>query len=193
MKMLKILSLLAIVSIFAACGNSNVPDETETAATTVESRKSEHVVSGNFGISLKGVYKDYLKLKDAFVETDAEKAGSLAEILLVNINTTDSNPLTEEQLKQWLRGKEMIVKGLNIIKGEKDINKQREGFSIVSEGMYNNLKTFGLKDLTIYQQHCPMAFEKQGANWLSDKETVANPYFGNQMKECGEVTHVLKN
>lgn len=191
--MLKILSLLAIVSIFAACGNSNVPDETETAATTVESRKSEHVVSGNFGISLKGVYKDYLKLKDAFVETDAEKAGSLAEILLVNINTTDSNPLTEEQLKQWLRGKEMIVKGLNIIKGEKDINKQREGFSIVSEGMYNNLKTFGLKDLTIYQQHCPMAFEKQGANWLSDKETVANPYFGNQMKECGEVTHVLKN
>jgi Cu(I)/Ag(I) efflux system membrane fusion protein len=33
-----------------------------------------------------------------------------------------------------------------------------------------------------------MAFDDQGAFWLSESEKILNPYFGKAMRFCGEVT-----
>jgi hypothetical protein len=35
----------------------------------------------------------------------------------------------------------------------------------------------------LYVMHCPMA----PGNWLQTSETLANPYCGRTMKQCGEV------
>ena len=35
--------------------------------------------------------------------------------------------------------------------------------------------------------HCPMAFDFEGADWLQLGDTVANPYFGDEMLRCGSV------
>jgi len=32
-----------------------------------------------------------------------------------------------------------------------------------------------------------MAFGNKGADWLSEKDEVLNPYFGDMMLRCGEV------
>jgi PBP1b-binding outer membrane lipoprotein LpoB len=45
---------------------------------------------------------------------------------------------------------------------------------------------------TIFNTHCPMAFNNKGGNWLSTKNTVRNPYFGNEMLECGYVQDSIK-
>lgn len=39
----------------------------------------------------------------------------------------------------------------------------------------------------VYIQYCPMAFQNQGAHWLSLDSVIRNPYFGDQMLTCGEV------
>ncbi len=190
--LLKLFSVLAI-AFFTACGGSNTSVETETARGTVESKPSTGVASGNFGISLKGIYEQYLQMKTIFVEADTMKTAPMAKEFLKNLEKVETAGLSEEESKLWLRDSGKMAGGLNTIISEKDLEKQREGFSVVSEGMYSSLSTFGIKGLTIYQQHCPMAFENQGANWLSDKEVVENPYFGDKMMECGEVTHIIKN
>ncbi len=48
--------------------------------------------------------------------------------------------------------------------------------------------SFSIKsDKTLYLEYCPMADDNKGEYWLSDKEEIANPYFGQQMPKCGEV------
>jgi hypothetical protein len=39
----------------------------------------------------------------------------------------------------------------------------------------------------LYVLHCPMA----KADWLQRSETVANPYWGSEMLECGAVTQTI--
>ena len=42
-----------------------------------------------------------------------------------------------------------------------------------------------------YVVHCPMAFSGKGADWISGKPAVENPYFGDAMFDCGTVTDTL--
>lgn len=43
----------------------------------------------------------------------------------------------------------------------------------------------------LFLVHCPMAFEYTGANWLSRRPVVENPYFGSEMFACGDVVETL--
>ena len=44
-----------------------------------------------------------------------------------------------------------------------------------------------LQSGTIYKQYCPMAFNNEGAYWLSESKDIMNPYFGDRMLKCGRV------
>ena len=43
---------------------------------------------------------------------------------------------------------------------------------------------------TIYEEHCPMAFDNKGANWLQKESELANPYYGAMMLRCGETRKI---
>ncbi len=53
-------------------------------------------------------------------------------------------------------------------------------------------KAFGPFDETIFVQHCPMADNNNGADWLSLDKQIRNPYFGDKMLTCGSVTETIK-
>jgi Cu(I)/Ag(I) efflux system membrane fusion protein len=42
----------------------------------------------------------------------------------------------------------------------------------------------------IYEEHCPMAFDNKGANWLQAESELANPYYGAMMLRCGETRKI---
>ena len=44
---------------------------------------------------------------------------------------------------------------------------------------------------TVYYQFCPMAFDSKGAYWLSESNSIQNPYFGKKMIDCGETKETL--
>lgn len=50
------------------------------------------------------------------------------------------------------------------------------------ETVSNNQDAF---EQDLYQMHCPMAFNNQGASWLQATEQLRNPYFGPAMLTCG--------
>ena len=43
----------------------------------------------------------------------------------------------------------------------------------------------------MYIVHCPMAFDYEGADWLSAEPAILNPYFGDEMRSCGTVKEDL--
>jgi len=44
---------------------------------------------------------------------------------------------------------------------------------------------------TVYQLHCPMAFDNRGAGWLQASDKVRNPYFGARMLKCADQVEVI--
>ena len=58
--------------------------------------------------------------------------------------------------------------------------------------MINLARDFKPMDSPLYIQHCPMADQEKGADWLSREKEIRNPYFGKSMLTCGEVTDTLK-
>jgi Cu(I)/Ag(I) efflux system membrane fusion protein len=81
---------------------------------------------------------------------------------------------------------------LKEIQASSDIEQQRKAFSALSDSVYKSIKAFGLGGATAYYEYCPMAFDNEGAYWLSDAEQIRNPYFGDKMLTCGSVKEKLK-
>ncbi|NIA15216.1 MAG: DUF3347 domain-containing protein, partial [Nitrospiraceae bacterium] len=72
------------------------------------------------------------------------------------------------------------------------IESAREALAPLSEALWSAAKAFGIKsDQAVYQAHCPMAFDGQGAKWLQADTTVRNPYFGASMLSCGSIVGKL--
>jgi len=73
-----------------------------------------------------------------------------------------------------------------------DIKTRRAAFKPLSDRMIALIRDHGIDSVgNAYVVHCPMAFGNTGADWLSATPTVLNPYFGDAMLTCGEVTDTL--
>lgn len=73
-----------------------------------------------------------------------------------------------------------------------DIAELRSAFEPVSTQLTELVRQHGEDSVgSVYVLHCPMAFENKGANWLSHKSKIENPYFGSDMFSCGSVKATL--
>lgn len=73
-----------------------------------------------------------------------------------------------------------------------NLAEQRKGFTILSSDLIALMKNAEIEKGIIYVQHCPMANKGDGGDWLSTEKNIKNPYYGNEMLECGRVTEELK-
>ena len=71
----------------------------------------------------------------------------------------------------------------------KDLAAMRKAFEPVSDALITMVEEIGADRVgNVYVVHCPMAFDYEGADWLSREPSVLNPYFGDEMLTCGTVT-----
>jgi hypothetical protein len=76
-------------------------------------------------------------------------------------------------------------------KKEVNVKAARGYLNDIQPNMYALTKL--LKDETpVYRQFCLMAFSNKGAHWLSTDTIIRNPYFGDDMLDCGNVDEVIK-
>lgn len=149
-------------------------------------------VSMDFVMQLNNAFEGYLSLKNAFVNSNAEQAKTEAGKVKVSLSKIDMTLLKDGAHTNWMNIITNLNTSLERIESSREINRQREAFSDLSDYMYNAVKTFGLMNRTIYYQFCPMARNNKGAFWLSETENIRNPYFGDQMLTCGETREILK-
>ena len=130
----------------------------------------------------------YLKIKNAFVITDYKKVAFNSKGMLKRIKKI--HPKNKESRKVWMLELPKIKTALGKIQSEIDIEKQRTSFIDLSNAMIILANRFGVEQ-TIYVQHCPMANDNQGADWLSFEKGIRNPYFGDKMLQCGSVEQTI--
>jgi Cu(I)/Ag(I) efflux system membrane fusion protein len=135
----------------------------------------------------------YIKLKNTFVESSAELASSAAESLLESVAKIDMTLLSGDAHNAWMQSYNAIKGHATKIKEGVNLEEQREQFSFLSQAIINSVKAFGTNGSTYYVQHCPMAKDDQGADWISTEKQIRNPYFGDKMMKCGYVTLELNH
>ena len=77
-----------------------------------------------------------------------------------------------------------------LVDAKVDIEGRRAAFEGVNLALIPLLVLHGDNiDVAYDQVFCPMALDGKGAPWLQAKGTVANPYFGASMLQCGGLVH----
>ncbi|MEZ5326078.1 MAG: efflux RND transporter periplasmic adaptor subunit [Verrucomicrobiales bacterium] len=73
-----------------------------------------------------------------------------------------------------------------------DIKALRLAFSPGTTLLSDQIKAYGKDQVgNVYVAHCPMAFDHTGADWLTPKPEILNPYFGAEMLNCGAISENL--
>ena len=144
-----------------------------------------------FRKQLMQVVSKYLPLKDALVATNADEAVQAGNQLFVTLADIDMSLLNGSAYHYWVESQEALkAHGKKLIEGN-TIEYQREQFSFFSNILVEVLTAFGTSGNPLYLQHCPMALNNEGADWLSAEEAILNPYFGDEMLTCGTVKTIL--
>lgn len=133
----------------------------------------------------------YLALKDAFVNTDPQAVTEEAKIFTDRLGKVDMMLLKGAAHEYWMQQLEALQAHAKNMTGAEDIEAQRRQFDFLSQAMIHTVKAFGAGGEALYLQHCPMAFDNEGADWISDEEVIRNPYFGDKMMKCGSVLERL--
>lgn len=133
----------------------------------------------------------YQGIKSALVNDDQEQAKQAAGAMLEKLGSIDRAKLNQQQGGLLAEHEKELGSSLNQIVQAQDISTLRQSFASLSNQMYQLVKEGNLTSPTLYWQHCPMALNGQGANWLSTEEKVRNPFLGQKMPGCGSVEETL--
>ena len=140
---------------------------------------------------LSAVYDAYFTLKDALVNTDGAAASNASKELVKSIAFVQMDKLENDVHMVWMKVLKNLDKDGALISKTSDPKKQREAFDTLSENIYLLAKV-SEQETPVYLQHCPMANDGKGANWLSKEAAIKNPYYGSKMLTCGKVTATIK-
>ena len=168
---------IAILATLLAC------NQAEKKSTEVRDSTQKDIATSSANIEIKDekkfeILNQYEDLKNALVASDATKAKKSASVLEKSLaNYEGCEPTAEIAAK---------------IASNKDLVAQRKNFTVLSADVIALFKTTEIVSGTLYVQHCPMANKGDGGDWLSTEKEIRNPYYGDEMLECGRVAEEIK-
>ncbi len=177
---------IIVFGCLTACGGADqkAGGEPEKDAPLAQSKNS-----ATFNDQFSNLLNHYYHLKDAFVLSNDTMAVGHAKLLMASADSLDVSEVKAdssivEMAKQYVESVSAEAKALV---GEKGIEEKRKSFQMISDNMYDLVRTVRFDKGIVYHQFCPMAFNDAGAYWLSATADIKNPYFGKKMLTCGEV------
>lgn len=171
-----ILTILFTVLLVIAC-KEKTTGNTEVEVVNTETLEKT-VSAGSIAFTNEEttkLFNGYLALKQTLVASNPE-AAALAANELLNLPGVAGSDL------------ESVLKEISI----PDLAAQRKHFSVLGMALEPRIKS-SISTGAIFKQYCPMAFQNTGGYWLSDSETIRNPYFGDAMLTCGTVSATWKS
>lgn len=167
-------SALLLIAFYSACN--------QTQETTQAPATDSVTVSAPVAIELKDAnsdlaYDQYLHLKDVLVLSDSTQAQTAAKDLAITLRKIDGCENTAIMADK-------IVSVLSL----KD---QRVNFTSLSVDLIDMFKHADINSGSMFVQFCPMANDGNGGYWLASETEIRNPYYGDEMLNCGEVKETI--
>jgi hypothetical protein len=203
--------VLAGSVVFSACNNDNnasKPTSTAASADSAQGSASETSASSadsplpeekpsfsnvdpKTAASLNEIVSHYLHIKNALFNDNGAEAAAGAKALVGAMGKVDHAALAPDQMKLYMDVEESLKEHAeHTADNAGKIDHQREHFVLMSNDVYDLVKGFGT-DKPLYVDHCPMANDNKGANWLSETREIRNPYMGQKMPKCGSAEKVM--
>lgn len=193
--MKQIIIAIAIAAIsFTACNNSgnNTADNKTAGDSNAQTKGQQGNAEVKDAAPVKEIVDGYLQIKNALANDNPAEAANAGKALTGALSKFDKNTLTAGQKKAYEDLQDDIKEnGEHIIENSSKIEHQREHFEMLSNDVYDLVKSVG-GGQTLYKDFCPMFNNKKGAIWLSETKEIKNPYLGKKMPDCGEVKEELK-
>ncbi len=149
-------------------------------------------ISNNAKKALEPLLNNYFNMKVALSKDDFEKAKEAGMVMNTSLGNVDINLFKGEAHTLWMQQSASLKTSLQHLEHLADIKIIREKFISISNSMIAIAESFDPMPTPIYVQHCPMADTNQGADWLSQKQKISNPYFGSAMLSCGETIKTIE-
>lgn len=126
---------------------------------------------------VKAVYEHYIHVKNALINANAKEAQSGASQLQTALISAENKAGAD------IAGK---------IASTSKIDAQRNELDALTTEVEKTIKASKLTSGKIFKQFCPMAKNGDGGYWLASESDIKNPYYGDEMLECGEVKEEIK-
>jgi hypothetical protein len=189
---LSLIGLLLCVS----CNHSDRQAAQAPMPAPTDQPLKEGTYSASFGRSLDEALGAYYNMVNAFVNWDSAAADLQAKDLGVKMDSLKFDDFSRDTLVyqtaiQQLGSTRAELTGLL---GEKTLSGKRKELNMVSQDLYDFLRTIRYHSHKIYFTECPMAFgEDNPGDWVgttSDSARILNPYLGNKHPQFGaEMVH----
>ncbi|MFU8813293.1 MAG: DUF3347 domain-containing protein [Balneolaceae bacterium] len=143
-------------------------------------------VSDDFRAELTKAVETYISAKDELFESNLNSAKSEFEAFKDSIEAIGKHTVSGDGHVAWMESYDKLIEHAEAITASKDLDEARLTFRHLSNELIHAVNQFGIEGV-VYHQYCPMAFNNEGANWLSTNEQVQNPYLPDTMPGCGQV------
>ena len=159
------------------------------AKTMVMIDKSK--IDPKFKKQLGNVIDTYINLKDALFKDDFAQAKGQSEKVKEALNNVDMLLLLGDAHNEWMKDLKLLNLQASAIVNAKDIENQRINFAKLGPELGKTIDKFGFKNSNkpLYLEYCSM----KKTYWLSYDKVIKNPFYGDAMPTCGEVTKEYKN
>lgn len=180
----------------AACGSNDKEADIDNPEPQNPAPLTQSKNTQEFNSSFDKLLTNYYHLKDALVlsrDTADKLVNPSAAFFKSSADSLKLNELqADEAIKETAKSfAQAISSEADALVNNKNIEEKRRSFQSVSDAMMNLIRTVKYDREKVYIQHCPMAFNNAGADWLSRTSDIKNPYFGSKMLTCGEVKDSL--
>ena len=175
-RMNKYIGVLLILGLMSCHNSEHKGHESQDSVKKVAG--TEQVIKFD-DAKVQGIYDRYLDLKNFLVDTKYKEAKEASKVLSAKLGSYE--------------GCENTALIADKITNAATIEEQRKQFTFLSSDVIAMFKHAEIKKGTIYVQHCPMANNGDGGDWLSSNKNIQNPYYGSEMMECGSVIEEIKN
>ncbi len=128
------------------------------------------------------LFSSYIDIQKALVASDFEVAKAKAAEFETKLAGLPN------EAEGWSKLHQAISESVEKMKAAKTLEAFRTTFAPLTKNVDELVRRF---EIDSYVMHCPMAFDNKGGSWLQKDKELVNPYFGDAMLYCGEVTETL--
>lgn len=163
--------------------------EPSTQSPGVKADSNKAALNKEDTMALVPVLSGYLDVQEALANTKHDVAIEHAKALKLNLGKVI---LTKRSSNKWKAMSAAFNSHTDALAQSKDIKAARLAFVPLTSDMQGFLETFGnVTDKPVRKAFCPMAMESKGGTWFQRAEVVDNTYYGDEMRQCGEIQKVV--
>lgn len=136
------------------------------------------------------IWDGYFKIQTELTKGNLKDAIAAAAEIKSSLNSLDMNSLDDASHKKYMVINKALIPLLSKMTDQNNMDNFKKEFLNLSAVYKDKVMPENslLLEGAVYEFYCPMAADNKGGIWFQNTKEISNPYFGEDMKKCGNLT-----